>query len=143
MTRIYLAGPWFTEKADILERYAAHVHELSNGNTYLFRPRIMAKSNPCDTFNSNITELNICDVVIALVSEKDIGTAFEIGYAKAIGKPIILVGFNESDFERKTNLMLAYAGQCCITIDKLHKVFANTLSANDCLDITRNWGNIE
>mgnify|MGYP001207980604 CR=1 FL=1 len=32
-----------------------------------------------------------CDVVMALVDDNDTGTAFEIGYAHAVGKPIILI----------------------------------------------------
>jgi nucleoside 2-deoxyribosyltransferase len=85
-------------------------------------------------------------LVLAQISEKDIGTAFEIGYARALGKDIVLVGFDEKDFERKTNLMLAFAADQCITIDKMYKIFNDTIDySTDTVntDMFDEWRNIE
>lgn len=143
--KIYLAGPWFTEKADILEKYAYSVYEASNSKHTVFRPRTDGKDTPFLTFMGNLEAIVDCDLVIAQISEKDVGTAFEIGYARALGKDIILVGFDKKDFERKTNLMLAFAADQCITIDKLLKIFNDTIDYSvDTVDFeNKNWENIE
>ena len=143
--KIYLAGPWFTEKADILEKYAYDVYKASNSSHEVFRPRTDGKDTPFETFMGNIEAIVNCDLVLAQISEKDVGTAFEIGYARALCKDIVLVGFNEKDFERKTNLMLAFAADQCITIDKLYKIFNDTIDySKDTIKMSNDdWGNIE
>lgn len=143
MKKAYLAGPWFTEKADMLENYAYCIYKLCKSKYDLFRPRAESCNNPSKTYNGNIEAIQDCDIFIALISEKDVGTAFEIGYAKALNKPIILVGYDEKDFERKTNLMLAFAGHICITIDKLYKVFEDTITCKDSVKLNYTWENIE
>ena len=147
-TKIYLAGPWFTEKADILEKYAYSMYEATNceDKIEVFRPRTDGKDTPFETFMGNLEAIDNAHIVIAQVSEKDVGTAFEIGYARAKGKDIILVGFDEKDFAKKTNLMLAFAGDQCITIDKLWKIFSGTIDYCDDTvktDKFDEWRNIE
>ena len=144
--KYYLAGPWFTEKADILENYAYSMFESTKdyNNCEVFRPREESTPFPNDTFLNNLNAINNSDIVVALISEKDVGTAFEIGYARALGKKIILVGFNMADFKRKTNLMLAFASDYCITIDNLWKLFTNKLDYNnDTIKFSQKWEDIE
>lgn len=146
MRKFYLAGPWFTEKADILEKYAYSMYEATskNNNCVVFRPRTDGKETPIETFMGNLNAIDDCDVVIAQISEKDVGTAFEIGYAKAKDKIIYLVGFDKKDFERKTNLMLAFASDFCITIDKLWKLFMGQLDYDkDLVKFKTAWEDIE
>lgn len=145
MLKIYLAGPWFTEKADILEKCTYEIYKASNSKHKVFRPRTDGKDNPWETFRGNVEAIVNCDLVLAQISEKDVGTAFEIGYARALGKDIILVGFDEKDFERKTNLMLAFAADQCITFDKLAKVFNDTIDySKDTVKMKNDdWRNIE
>lgn len=146
MRKIYLAGPWFTEKADILEKYTYNVFEIVKEQTdcEVFRPRTDGKDTPFETFMGNIEAIDDCDIVVAQISEKDVGTAFEIGYARALGKEIYLVGFDKKDFERKTNLMLAYASDFCITIDKLWKLFMDKLDMRtDFVSFGNKWEDIE
>ncbi len=38
-----------------------------------------------------IKMLEECDIVLALIDDGDTGVAFEVGYANAIGKPVILI----------------------------------------------------
>ena len=144
--KIYLAGPWFTEKADILEKYAYSMYEATKDTSSceVFRPRTDNKETPILTFFGNLEAIDNCDIVVAQISEKDVGTAFEIGYARAKKKVIYLVGFDEKDFERKTNLMLAFASDYCITIDKLWKLFANELDCKtDFIKFKTAWEDIE
>jgi nucleoside 2-deoxyribosyltransferase len=146
MRKIYLAGPWFTEKADILEKYAYSMYEATDdvNDCTVFRPRTEGKESPLLTFYGNLDAIDSCDVVVALISEKDVGTAFEIGYARAKKKVIYLVGFDEKDFERKTNLMLAFASDFCITIDKLWKLFTDNLEyEKDLVKFKTGWEDIE
>ena len=143
--KAYLAGPWFSEKANIIENYANTISSLCKNKYEVFRPREHSTNNPYETYLGNIKAIYECDLLVALITEKDVGTAFEIGYARALGKDIILVGFSESDFERKTNLMLAFAGDQCITIDKLHKLFEGTIDyeKDTVKEIKNSWSNIE
>lgn len=143
---IYLAGPWFTPTANALEKAAANIYNNVAGRSdyNLFRPRVENKDTPYETFHGNIEAIDNADLVVALISEKDVGTAFEIGYAKAQGKNIVLVGYDESDFERKTNLMLAFSANACITIDKLWRVYTNCINLEkDCVKTDYCWRNIE
>ena len=143
--KIYLAGPWFTEKADILEKYAYSMYEATESKHTVFRPRTDGKETPYETFMGNLNAIQECDLVVAQVSERDVGTAFEIGYARALNKKIVLVVFDEKDFERKTNLMLAYASNNCITIDKLYKIFNDTFDdfGDRIICAEKQWENIE
>lgn len=143
--KIYLAGPWFTEYSSRIENEAFEKYkEVENESSYtLFRPRKSGLNSPYETFLQNLSEINKSDLIVALISEKDVGTSFEIGYARALGKDIILVGYID-DFKRKTNLMLAFAGDQCITIDKLTKLYTDKIDySKDAVDIDFCWGNIE
>ena len=81
-------------------------------------------------------------MLIALISRKDVGTAWEIGYAMALGKKIYLVAFDEDCFTSKTNLMLAFSGRC-FTIDKLAKFLVEGLDSADYVYIDRKWEEVE
>lgn len=119
--RLYFAGPWFTEKAWRWYDVVSEVIKKNNGIfTSVYFPRDCQSNNPKEVFTNNINELEDCDVVVALIDEKDTGTAMEIGYAYALGKPVFLLGLDETSFNNKTNLMLAFAGEP-ITIDEFVK----------------------
>lgn len=144
--QIYLAGPWFTITSNMLENAAAAIYNNVSGNSQyvLFRPKLESKNSPEETYCGNIDAINNSDIIVALISEKDVGTAFEIGYARAKGKFVVLVGLDESDFERKTNLMLAYASTCCTTINNLWKIYTDDLDiTKDCVIVNHTWRNIE
>lgn len=143
MKKIYLAGPWFTEKSDILENYVYNISRLCNNKYKVFRPRSEVKEHPLDTFYGNVNAIKECDILVAVISEKDVGTSFEIGYAKALNKQVCLVGFNENDFKSKTNLMLAYSADKCLCIENLDKLFEDKLSNEHVINVKYNWENIE
>lgn len=78
------------------------------------------------TFCSYVSNIDDTDVVVAIVSGNytDGGTAWEIGYAYAIKKPIILVNLNKEPI----SLMLSYSLLAYIdSIEKLEKYNFNTL----------------
>lgn len=142
--KIYFAGPWFTERAKMCYDYCTNVKRILGKRCKynVFWPRYMKKCSPQDAFRKDIEELDNADVVIAFISDKDVGTAFEIGYAKAKNIPIVLLVFDETDFESKTNLMLAYAGNA-IPISKFDKFLLNELTPNDYINTDFKWEDVE
>jgi nucleoside 2-deoxyribosyltransferase len=140
----YLASPWFDNNALALHNAVATIDSiLGDRNNYkIYYPKNHNEATPEDTFNSNVSALNACDIVIALISRKDVGTAWEIGYAYALGKKIYLVTYDEDCFRSKTNLMLAYTGKC-FTIDKLAKFLTSDLDSVDYIHIDRLWEDVE
>lgn len=144
--RIYLAGPWFSQKADLMEKCIYNIYKNVKGNSeYIpFRPRTENKTTSFETFKGNIDSIYDADLVVANISEKDVGTAFEIGFAAALGKDIILLGYDKTDFQKKTNLMLAFAGSQCIELKNLWKVFTGDIDySKDTVDFNTAWENIE
>ena len=142
--KVYLAAPWFDEKARMLHDTVALIDNyLGDKSRYsIYYPKDNNKDTPLNTFKSNIEAIRDCDIVIALISRKDVGTAWEIGYASAIEKPVYLVTYSEECFKSKTNLMLAYSGQC-FTIDKLAKFLTVGLDSVDYVQIERMWDDVE
>ncbi len=141
--KIYFAGPWFTDKAKVVMNYCiALVDKLGCANNYdiYFPMQHTDNDSPSNTFDDNISQINKADIVVALIQEKDTGTAFEIGYAASKGKYIVLLGYDESCFKNGTNIMLAFAANKCITLDKLSKFLRNDLNGDkDCVMIEDNW----
>lgn len=114
----YLAGPWFTSKdKDVMEYIQSEVHKYDCIEVYF--PIEHSFESPRHTFNENVKAIKNADIVVALIMSKDVGTAMEIGYAKAIGKPIYLVVYDESCLNYKTNIMLAYAADEVIALEDL------------------------
>lgn len=115
MVNIYLASPFFSEEQiDRVQRVeqALDANETVDG---YFSPRL---ADPDDLeygslpwrdfiFNNDISHLDAADVVVAVVDyledHVDSGTAYEIGYAHAAKKPIIIV----QEKEPKLNLMIS------------------------------------
>jgi nucleoside 2-deoxyribosyltransferase len=56
-------------------------------------------------FINNCNAISDANVIVANITEKDVGTAFEIGYAYAKDIKIILVDFNK--IASQTNIMLS------------------------------------
>ncbi len=140
----YIASPWFDESALYLLNTVQTIDEIlgERNNFQMYYPRNNNYSNPEDTFNANVNAIRDADIIIALISRKDVGTAWEIGYAYALKKEIYLVGYDETCFKSKTNLMLAYTGKC-FTIDKLDKFLTSGLDSSEFYYPERTWEDIE
>lgn len=142
--KIYFAGPWFSDKAQIMHASCRKIYNLVKkfSDYDVFFPNDFHSDDPEECFNNDVKEILSCDLIVASVDEKDVGTAWEIGMAFALGKPVYLLGFDETTFQRKTNLMLAYTGKS-FTIDKWSKFLMNGLSDNDYINTDKNWEVIE
>lgn len=144
-TKIYFAGPWFDEKSKVLyktcETIISELKEISKfANVYF--PKNEVNNSPLEAFEKNVKNIKDSDVIIALVSKKDVGTAWEIGMAYALNKTIYLLGYDESTFLSHTNVMLAFTGKC-FTLDKLGKFLTQGLSEEDFVKINNEWEGIE
>lgn len=93
-SQIYLAGPFFSFADDLIlyEAYAA----LSQLKISVFSPRHhvgMATTNDSAIIaEADLRGLRKSQAVLALLHNTDPGTVFEIGYARAKRKPVVVVG---------------------------------------------------
>ena len=136
MYKIYLAAPLFSEAerefnakiAGILreKKYAVHLpQEVGDDSS----TRDEAETERI--FEYNLKALDECDIVVAVVdgADADSGTAWEIGYAYAVKKRIILL---RTDFRRvgrseAVNLMLEESGEVVGSVEELVRVLGVTL----------------
>lgn len=134
--KIYLASPFFNDEEikrmnevkDVLREKGLNVFApFENQNKHLeFASKEWRKA----TFGSDVQHIDWCDVVVAIISQgnyDDSGTAWELGYAYATKKPIILVNLTGEVI----NLMIADSLHALITscdelkaydFDKLEKI---------------------
>ena len=131
MYKIYLAAPLFSEAerefnakiAGILreKKYAVHLpQEVGDDSS----TRDEAETGRI--FEYNLKALDECDIVVAVVdgADADSGTAWEIGYAYAMKKRVILL---RTDFRRvgrseAVNLMLEESGEVVGSVGELVRV---------------------
>lgn len=142
--KMYFAGPWFDIKTAMLYDACQSIVKLNEAkNRYIVSfPRDINFPSTKETFNEDVRLIKECDVVVALVDTKDVGTAWEIGMAYVLGKPIYLLGLDSSTFKSKTNLMLAYTGKC-FTLDKFAKFLTKGLKSDEFLKFSEKWEDIE
>lgn len=142
--RIYFAGPWFTDKGRFLHAACKKMYQLlKNQSSYdVFFPNDFHDENPKNCFDMDVNEVKECDILVALIDEKDVGTAWEIGMAYALNKPIYLLGFDETSFMRRTNLMLAFTGKC-FTFSKWSKFLTSGLGYDEFVNTEKTWEVLE
>lgn len=109
--RIYLASPFFNDE-ELLDMVKV-LGALRNKGLNVFSPyenqnkQLEFASDPWReaTFNSDVSNIDNADIVVAIANGNymDSGTAWEIGYAYANKKPIILVNLNKEP----VNLMIS------------------------------------
>lgn len=120
MIKIYVAGPFFSEKQlDVLTRIETVIESIF-GPDSCFKPRdarsaakklnadIGAGKDPSaatrhEVFCDNVDNIDDADLMVAITDGRDSGTLFEHGYAYAQGIPIITY----TDEQYGLNLMLA------------------------------------
>lgn len=113
--RIYLASPFFNEEG--IKRVEFFEQLLRNLGFEVFSPceqqheelEIFSPEWRKATYQNDIDHLEACDVVVAIYTGNDTGTAMEIGYAIKQDKKVIL--FHEIDAvpeeEKGVNLMMS------------------------------------
>lgn len=114
--RVYLASPFFSEQQ--IDRVKALEEALENNPTIgeFFSPRLHQTQGDLEmyspawakaTMENDVSEVDKADIIVAIIDfdgqDTDSGTAWELGYGIATGKPTFLLRFDESV---RANIML-------------------------------------
>ena len=140
--KVYFAGPWFDERSDAFYECARSIVQKYRDMYEVFYPKYVQHDSPKETFDSDVRNVLNCDMMLALIERKDVGTAWEIGMAHVLNKEIYLVVLDETCKQSKTNLMLAMTGKC-ITIEHLDALMSGTIRAEDFVNFGESWEAIE
>ena len=139
--KLYVAGPWFDEKAEALminvKEAFRQYESVSAWEPYY--PNEHTQDTPMDTFVDNVNQIRSCSAVLALISRKDVGTAFEIGFARGLGRPIYILVLDDTDFYSKTNIMLAYSTDKIIQFKDLWKFILGKIKYEDFIVLNDSW----
>jgi nucleoside 2-deoxyribosyltransferase len=134
--RIYLAAPLFSEAE---RSYNAMLSDLLHRNLFeVYLPQeagddsdTRGESEQHRLFRKNLSALEASDVVVAIIegADADSGTAWEMGYAHARGKPVIAL---RTDFRRighheHVNLMLEQSARIVTSSDDLLTALSSPL----------------
>lgn len=120
---IYLAGPFFNDEELKNVEFAESI--LEKKGYQFFSPRRQSydsepgtKEWAYDISETDRSQIENADVVVALYygNDSDSGTAWECGYAAAIGKPIVLV---HAKRDGDSNLMMHCGATTNIYLDQL------------------------
>ena len=137
--QIYFAGPWFTEKGESLYKYCQVICKSIEDNHYnVYFPKEHNCPTARQTFESNVEAIKDSEIIIALIDEKDTGTAWELGLAYAMHKTIFLLVLDETSLKSKTNIMLAYNGTC-VKLKDLYKILQDKTFDLDDLQYDDSW----
>ena len=120
MKKVYLASPFF-EDAE-LERVDKVKEILDSKGLEVFSPKEHQNEHlefgsiewRKATFENDVKHIDWCDVVVAIICKgnyDDSGTAWELGYAYATNKPVVLVNITGETI----NLMIADSIHALIT----------------------------
>lgn len=115
---IYLAGPFFT----MTERWLVEEARLylQEGGVNVFSPVHDIGHGPASKVaHADLNAIRRCHAVYGIASGLDAGTMFEIGYARAIGRPVIVYVENEKTEDLK---MLEGSG-CVLTNDFASSIY--------------------
>lgn len=122
--KVYLAGPFFTlgqlwmveQARDALQALGLNVfspyHDVGLGSA-------------AEVVTEDLEGIHRSDIVYAIGDGMDPGTVFEIGYARAMGKPVIVYSENESEEARK----MMEGSDCLISDDFVTSIYETAWAA--------------
>ena len=120
---IYLASPFFNERESENVERAEKIFEERGFDYFSARqhpsPGVVGTTEwATNAYEMDIEGLNKADAVVVLYygNYSDSGTAYECGYAAALGKPVVLV---HMDAEADSNLMLHIGATTNIAFEDL------------------------
>jgi len=127
MKTVYLAAPLFSEaECDFNRKLKGELHNLG---FKVFLPQEDSnnikdeKKRQKIIFNKNLEGLGNSDIVVAVADGADVdsGTAWEIGYAFAKGKPVVglRTDFRTLGKEGTVNLMIERSVILCMSVSEL------------------------
>jgi nucleoside 2-deoxyribosyltransferase len=109
---VYLAGPFFT----MADRWL--INELRDkllefGNKVFSPFHDVGFGTPQQVVDKDLSGIQKADIVLAVANGIDAGTIYEIGYARAIGKKVVVLAENVTD----SDLTMMIGSECEITND--------------------------
>ncbi|MHC0039417.1 nucleoside 2-deoxyribosyltransferase [Pseudoneobacillus sp. C159] len=123
MKRVYLASPFFNEKEIAIVEQVEKI--LAEKGLNVFSPmrkptdhqaEFGSRQWSIETFMDDVKYINWAEIVVGIYygNYSDSGTAWEMGYAFATNKPVILVHLGEN-----SNLMVHEGSHANITLEEL------------------------
>lgn len=140
--RVYLSGPLFTTGERMFNSALAARLRAAGHEVLLPQEQEVDSADPERTFRGDVAALQASDVVVGITDgpDPDSGTAWEIGFAYAFRRPIVLLRTDSRvaiDAGAPYNLMLAQSATerielACPTVDEAaHAV----IRALECLPV--------
>ena len=108
---VYLAGPFFT-LAELWMVGQARRDLLAMGLTVFSPYHDVGVGSADDVVEKDLQGVRNCDILFAIGDGLDSGTIYEIGYARALGKPVVFYAENESPQDKKM-----MEGSACVLND--------------------------
>ena len=116
--KVYLAGPFFTLAELWMVGQARR--DLIDMGLDVFSPyHDVGLGTAEDVVEKDLEGVRDCDVLFAIGDGLDSGTIYEIGYARALNKPVVFYAENESDQDKK----MMEGSDCRVTNDYVSAVY--------------------
>lgn len=116
--KVYLAGPFFT-LAELWMVGQARRDLLAMGLDVFSPYHDVGLGTAEDVVEKDLEGVRDCDVLFAIGDGLDSGTIYEIGYARALNKPVVFYAENESDQDKK----MMEGSDCRITDDYVSAIY--------------------
>ncbi|MBC7981338.1 MAG: nucleoside 2-deoxyribosyltransferase [Armatimonadetes bacterium] len=115
---VYLAGPFFS-MSQIWLINEARAALRSQGFTVFSPMHDVGRGPASEIYEADIDGIRSADVIYACVDGLDTGTIYEIGFAKALGKPVVVFVQNE----KEEDLKMLKGGGCEVEIDFVTSIY--------------------
>lgn len=121
---VYLAGPFFTlGQLWVVEQAKAALEAM--GLRVISPYHDVGHGSADDVVSQDLMHLDQCDLVLAIGDGMDAGTVFEVGYARARGKPVVFYAENEIGEDRK----MMEGSDCRMTDDFVSSIYLTVWEA--------------
>lgn len=110
--QVYLAGPFFDlSQVWMVQQARANLRQLG---LRVFSPyHDIGLGSADDVVSKDIEAIEASDLMLALVDSLDAGTIYEVGYARALGKPVVVY----SERQQGESLKMMEGSGCTICAD--------------------------
>ncbi|HCF4373730.1 PfkB family carbohydrate kinase [Pseudomonas aeruginosa] len=122
--KVYLAGPFFT-LAELWLVGQARRDLLAMGLNVFSPYHDVGLGTAEDVVEKDLEGVRNCDALFAIGDGLDSGTIFEVGYARALSKPVVFYAENESSEDKK----MIEGSDCRITDDYVTAIYQTAWEA--------------
>lgn len=124
--KVYLAGPFFSlAQLWIIDEARKNLRAMG---LEVFSPyHDVGRGSAEDVVSQDLAALDVCDLMLAIGDGLDSGTMYEIGYAKALGKPVIMYTENEST----ENIKMMQGSGCHLCDDYVTSIYKTVWIASE------------